>query len=138
MVVFSGPYNVLAVARDFNARNPALPGGDSDPSDDSPATTAKRELYEETGIQAIELRCMDEWIGERGQPVYAFFVPVWKGVRLRTSSEGKPFWTRPPRLLSKTAQYRAYAEHLLTKLGRLKVGERRPQEVASPQARRAG
>lgn len=131
VVVFGGPYNVLAVARGFNARDPALPGGDSDPDDVSPSATAKRELYEETGIHAIELRCMDEWIGERGQPVYAFFVPVWKGVRLRSSSEGKPFWTRPPRLLVKTAQFRAYAEHLLSKLGRLNIGERRPQEATS-------
>jgi 8-oxo-dGTP pyrophosphatase MutT (NUDIX family) len=138
VVVFSGPYNVLAVARAFSARNPALPGGDSNPDDDSPATTAKRELYEETGIQALELRCMDEWIGERGQPVYAFFVPLWKGVRLRTSSEGKPFWTRPPRLLSKTAQYRDYAEHLLTKLGRLNIGKHRSQEAASAETRRTG
>jgi 8-oxo-dGTP pyrophosphatase MutT (NUDIX family) len=127
VVVFSGPYNVLAVARNFNARDPALPGGDSISSDTSPADTAKRELYEETGIRAVELRCMDEWIGERGQPVYAFFVPVWKGVRLRTSSEGKPFWTRPQRLIAKTAQFHAYAEHLLGKLGRLNLGEPRSE-----------
>jgi 8-oxo-dGTP pyrophosphatase MutT (NUDIX family) len=130
VVVFSGPYNVLAIARDFNARNPALPGGDSNLEDANPAATAQRELFEETGIRALELRCMDEWIGERGQPVYAYFVPTWKGSRLRSSSEGKPFWTRPERLVGKNAVYKAYAEHLLGKLGRLHV-DRRPLQAAS-------
>ena len=45
MVVFNGPYNVLAVSRNFSARDPALPGGDSSEGDATPADTAKRELY---------------------------------------------------------------------------------------------
>lgn len=120
VIVFSGAHNVLAISRNFNTRDPGFPGGDSEPTDDTPAQTARRELFEETGLTAVELRCMDEWVGERGQPVYAFFVPRWKGSRLRTSSEGKPYWTRPERLLVKSATYRDHARILLERLGRLK------------------
>jgi len=121
VVVFSGPRNVLAITRNFNPRDIAFPGGDSEVTDETPAQTARRELWEETGIQTTELRCMDQWVGERGQPVYAFFVPRWKGSRLRASSEGKPFWTKPERLLSRSATYRHDARHLLEKLGRVKA-----------------
>jgi 8-oxo-dGTP pyrophosphatase MutT (NUDIX family) len=120
VVVSSGPSNVLAISRNFNTRDPSFPGGDSEPTDENPAQTAKRELIEETGIMAIELRCMEQWVGERGQPVYAFFVPKWKGSRLRTSSEGKPFWTQPQTLLGRGATYREEARHLLEKLGRIR------------------
>jgi 8-oxo-dGTP pyrophosphatase MutT (NUDIX family) len=121
VVVFSGPQNVLAISRSFNTRDPSFPGGDSEPFDRSPADTAKRELFEETGVTATELRCMDEWTGERGQQVYAFFVPKWKGKRLRTSDEGKPYWTRPHRLLVKTATFKDSAQRLLEKLGRVQA-----------------
>lgn len=117
-IVFSGPQNVLAIARNFNPRDPSFPGGDSEPTDENPAATAKRELLEETGITAVELRCMAQWEGERGQPVFAFFVPRWRGRRLLTSDEGKPFWTRPNRMLMKSATYRDAAQMLLEKLGR--------------------
>lgn len=121
MVLFKGSRNVLAMTRGFNQRDPGFPGGDSEPEDEKPSVTAKRELFEETGIRATELRCMDQWVGERGQDVYAFFVPKWTSSgRLRTSDEGKPFWAHPDALLVKTATYREYAQRLLEKLGRVK------------------
>lgn len=119
LIVFNGPVSVLAISRGFNTRDPALPGGDSEPTDTSPAETAKRELYEETGLKAVELRCMDRWVGERNQPVFAFFVPKWTGSRLRASAEGKAFWTHPQRLLGKGATYKESAKQLLLKLGRV-------------------
>lgn len=118
-VVFKGPRLILAVSRNFNTHNPGLPGGDSEPEDANPAATAKRELYEETGITALELRCMDQWLGERGQPVYAFVVPKWRGTRLRVSPEGKPFWARAEHLLIPSAKYRHDARRLLEKLKRM-------------------
>lgn len=118
-VLFNGPHNVLAIARNFNPRDPAFPGGDSETDDPDPAATAKRELFEETGVEALELRLMDQWVGERGQPVYAFFIPRWRAPRLRTGDEGKPFWTRPERLIRRSATYGALAQHLLSKLGRV-------------------
>lgn len=117
--MFKGSELILAVSRDFNTRNPGFPAGDSEPEDVDPAATAKRELFEETGVTAVELRCMDQWVGERGQPVYAFFVPKWKGKRLRASAEGKPFWARANHFLVPTAAYRHDAQRLLEKLGRV-------------------
>jgi 8-oxo-dGTP pyrophosphatase MutT (NUDIX family) len=118
-VVFNGPRNVLAVSRGFKTRDPGFPGGDSEPGDDTPAKTAARELFEETGITALELKCIDEWVGERGQPVYVFYVPRWRGSRLRTSDEGKPFWTSPETLLKRTAFYRMEAARVFESLERL-------------------
>lgn len=120
VVVSNGNNDVLAISRGFNLRDPALPGGDSEPFDESPAQTAARELLEETGLKALEMRCFDRWVGERNQPVFAFYVPQWKG-RLRTSSEGKPFWTQPKNLLSKFAYYHDEAKRVFEKLQELKV-----------------
>jgi len=120
VVLFHGPRNVLAITRAFNPRDIALPGGDSVPEDESPAKTAARELFEETGLLASELRCMAQWTGERGQPVFAFFVPKWRGRRLRASSEGKPFWTTPERLVRSENAYATEARDLLEKLGRIR------------------
>jgi 8-oxo-dGTP pyrophosphatase MutT (NUDIX family) len=130
MVVPKGGSGILAVNRGFNPRDPALPGGDSEEADESPAATAARELFEETGIKALELRCMAQWVGERGQPVFAFFVPRWQGSHLRVSEEGKPFWAHPRSLVAKTAYFRDDARKLLEQLGRIpQLAE--PQQKAS-------
>jgi len=107
----------LVLSRGFNVRNPAFPGGDSEPSDESPAFTAARELYEETGVRAIKLRCIDRWVGERNQPVFAFLVEEYRDIpRLRVSEEGKPYWSSARGLLTMGSDYRKDAERLLDKL----------------------
>ena len=118
IVVPRGENTVLALSRGFNPRDPALPGGDSESTDESPAATAHRELLEETGIVANELRCVDQWEGERGQPVFAFVAPKWKG-KLRVSTEGKPFWTHPKTLLVNRATFHQQTQKLFDKLGDL-------------------
>lgn len=115
--------DVLAISRGFNVRDPALPGGDSEAGDESPAQTAVRELFEETGINAIEARCVDRWEGDRGQPVFAFYITKWKGKRLRASAEGKPFWTQPNTLLSKTAYYREDAKRVFLRLSEMRLAK---------------
>lgn len=124
IVVANGHNNVLAIARGFRSLDPALPGGDSEEGDDSPAQTAQRELYEETGLKALEVRCFDRWVGERGQPVFVFYVPKFSGRRMRASSEGKPFWTQPNKLLLKSAYYCNEAQRVLEKLGEARFGEK--------------
>lgn len=121
VVLFDSADNVLAISRGFNTRDLAMPGGDSIEEDDAPATTATRELFEETGVRALELRCFDQWEGERGQPVYAFHVPRWRGGRLRTSDEGKPFWANIKKLLHKQATFREHAERLLLRLEKVQA-----------------
>lgn len=121
VVVANGNNDVLAIRRGFNPRDPALPGGDSEPQDESPAQSAARELFEETGVTAIEMRCIDQWTGERGQPVFAFFVPKWRGKRLRTSDEGKPFWAQPHTLMGKTASYRDEAKRIFLKISETRM-----------------
>lgn len=121
VVVSNANNDVLAISRGFSVRDPAFPGGDSEPEDASPAQTAARELFEETGVTAIDARCIDRWEGDRGQPVFVFFVPKWRGKRLRTSSEGKPFWTQPKTLVSKTAFYHDEARRVFAKMQELKV-----------------
>jgi 8-oxo-dGTP pyrophosphatase MutT (NUDIX family) len=116
VVVVPNGQDILAISRGFNVRDPALPGGDSEDTDEVPAQTAVRELLEETGVTALEARCFDRWIGDRGQPVFAFYIPRWKCKRLRVSSEGKPFWTEPHKLLVKTAYYKDEAKSILEKL----------------------
>lgn len=123
IVVANGNNDVLAISRGFAVRDPAFPGGDSEPGDETPAKTVQRELYEETGLRAQEAKLIDRWEGERGQPVFVFYVPKFSGRRLRASTEGKPFWTQPNTLLMKSAYYRDEAKRILEKLSEARVGE---------------
>lgn len=117
IVVMRGMHEFLALTRNFNPRDPALPGGDSEDSDAAPAETARRELLEETGLTAKELRCIDRFEGDRGQPVFVFFATKWSG-KPRIGSEGKPYWSSPNALTTKTATYKEEARRILQVLGR--------------------
>lgn len=128
VVAFNGA-NILAVSRGYIPRDPAMPGGDATDEDTSPAATAAREMFEETGLRARELRLMDVWEGTRGQKVYVFFVPRWQG-RLRSSSEGKAYWSTTANVLRRSATFRFEARRILEKLQRL-PGQIIPAEEAS-------
>lgn len=72
-----------------------FPGGMREDSDHSPAETAARELFEETGVKVKGLRQLGTWEG-----VVAFqgFGPKGK---LRRSREGAPYWVKPYRVTKK-------------------------------------
>ncbi len=116
VVVFNKHEHVLAISRNFNPRDPGLPDGDSLPTDQTPAQTAARVLFEKTGLTALELRCVDQWEGSLDQQVYVFVVPRWKGARPRTTDSGKPFWTAPEGLFVRTALFREEAKRIFDKL----------------------
>lgn len=116
--------NQFAVAaRGFNPRDVNFPGGDSSIEDRTPEQTALRKLYEETGIRADveDLKPMDDWKGDRGQPVHAFYVTV-KNKRVRSGTGGKVFWTAAlQRLTSRHSTFASYNERLLKLLQRVGV-----------------
>jgi len=88
---------VLGVTRGSNLRDINLPGGLRAPEDPSPAATARREAWEETGLVIRSLRPITSW-NSQGRRVVAFQGLTWSG-RLRPSSEGRPGWA-PPRALT--------------------------------------
>jgi 8-oxo-dGTP pyrophosphatase MutT (NUDIX family) len=109
------------IARGFSTRNINFPGGDKTEQDQTPADTAVREILEETGLYTTAefLRLIDTWKGSRGQRVYAFYITGFQG-RLRSSPEGKTFWTAQTSLLiSSSSEFRDRAKRLLEKLTRM-------------------
>lgn len=111
----------LALASGFRPRDTNFPGGDSSSEDRTPEETAVRQLYEETGLRAApeDMNLLDQWVGSNGQDVYAYVVGNFTG-RVRSSSEGKVFWTANMGLLtSRSAQHNESARHLLLLLKRV-------------------
>jgi 8-oxo-dGTP pyrophosphatase MutT (NUDIX family) len=102
---------VLGVTRghDLNDINP--PGGYREPWDQSPLDTARRELYEETGIRLHEAVGIASWFKD-GRYVIAFKGINWSGA-LRPSKEGVPAWVRPNKLFQDTCTYRGFSMGML-------------------------
>ena len=116
------PRNVqfAVIARGFNVRNVNFPGGRRAEEDANPTDTAIRELREETGLFTAPefLRLIDKWSGADGYPVYAYLVENgrFRG-RVRSSSEGRAFWTAQTGLLTSPAsEFRDYNRRLLKKV----------------------
>jgi 8-oxo-dGTP pyrophosphatase MutT (NUDIX family) len=118
IVVFNDRGHVLSLTRNFDLRDLAMPGGHCAAVDVDPQQTAIRVLQEETGLRvktyADALQISDpiaDWVGDLGQPVYAFRV-YDVGGKLRTS-KGKPVWVRPKMLFAASCTFREKARELL-------------------------
>lgn len=102
---------VLGVTRgrDLNDVNP--PGGNREPQDQTPLDTARRELYEETGLRLHEAIGIASWFKD-GRYVIAFKGLSWSGT-LRPSREGVPAWVSPNKFFQNTCSYRGYSMGML-------------------------
>lgn len=111
---------VLGVTRgrDLDDINP--PGGLRDHRDQTPLDTARRELYEETGLRLREAVPLASW-SNNGRYVIAFKGLAWTGT-LRASKEGVPAWVHPKKLIQKSCTYRGYTVGLLNTQGRRRRG----------------
>jgi 8-oxo-dGTP pyrophosphatase MutT (NUDIX family) len=105
---------VLSVTRGDDLDDVNLPGGHRKWRDRSPAETARRELQEETGLLAQELRPLAAW-SHQGRRVVAFQGLGWSG-RLRPSPEGHPAWVRPEELRGPGSRFRRENGMLLSRL----------------------
>jgi ADP-ribose pyrophosphatase YjhB (NUDIX family) len=118
VVVVPRAAQYAVIARGFNTRDINFPGGYKDPEDATPADTAARELYEETGLMTTAefLKLIDTWKGAQNEPVYAYLATGYRG-RMRSSGEGKPFWTANiSSLVKRTSTFRQDNARLLRKM----------------------
>lgn len=111
---------VLGVTRGRNLEDINPPGGNREPQDQSPLDTARRELYEETGIRLHEAVGIASWFKD-GRYVIAFKGIRWSG-ELRPSREGVPAWVHPKKLMQKSCTYRGFSIGMLNAQGRRRRG----------------
>lgn len=119
IVVRRGP-QFAVVARNFRTRDVNFPGGNIHVEEDtSPIDTAVRELHEETGLKVRPewLTPLDTWTDPRTRrQVYAYLADRTQG-RIRSSAEGKAFWTSQIQLLMRpTSTFHERNQELLRKV----------------------
>jgi len=102
---------VLAVSRGEDMSNMNMPGGTVELGED-PLETAKRELFEETGLEALEIFPVYSQVNG-GWLVTTYRVPSYKGT-LKGSWEGHPSWEKPEVL--KGGAHGKYFENMLAAL----------------------
>lgn len=92
---------VLVQKRGFISNDLNFPGGNAIAEDRTAQHTAVRKLLEETGLiaEVHDFACIDTWIGNAGQNVYAYLVNKYRG-RPRSSNGGRVFWTKQYQMLS--------------------------------------
>lgn len=105
ILVTDGRGRFLAVLQHDKKRRVAFPGGHLEPGE-TPAQTAVRELFEETGLRATELRELGRVVGD-GRETF-LFAATTTGMP-RRSQEGAVLWTRPESFVQ--GKYGPFCEH---------------------------
>lgn len=106
---------VLGLTRGSNLTNINFPGGMRERYDSSPGSTVRREFKEETGLTIKKMRPLGMFKHGR-KSVHVFQVLEWDG-ELKPSSEGRPVWVLPSRLVSPASTFRRQNLALLRKVG---------------------
>lgn len=107
---------ILAISRGSDVRDWGLPGGCAEPGvDRTIEDTARRELREETGVEADELVPIHrERSGTHCTTTFwARTVAHWPKVMQSKPFEGYVSWVKPSVLLAPTSRYREYVGRVL-------------------------
>ena len=112
---------ILAISRGKDTRDWGLPGGSRAKRDPDLATTAIRELAEETGIRLEHVIPVFEGESPAGGTRVVTFAPVgvtfWPDRLKSKPFEGYVGWVPPELLVSPEASHAAYAARMLEQLG---------------------
>jgi len=100
---------ILAVSRGKDLLDFNIPGGHVEPGEDL-ATAAKRELYEETGIEALKVVPVYSAVCG-GKMVTTFRAVNYKG-KIKSSPEGTAAWLNPEDLMNGR-----YSEYFIDLIG---------------------
>ena len=136
-LVFDEQGRVLTVSRPEPPQEMSIPGGMVDQNED-PATTAWRELYEETGVSICDLRYRTQLVSPfDGRPVQVFVAGGYEGEAYAAEPDTKVEWMSVEDLVRQSQIYRPCLESLIDS-GDLKP-QGRPGVIRSevPRAQRA-
>ena len=105
VLVTDGRGRFLAILQRDKKRRVAFPGGHLEPGE-TPVEAAARELAEETGLVALEMKELGRVVGD-GREVYLFAATA--AGTPRRSQEGAILWTRPESFVQ--GKYGEFSEH---------------------------
>jgi 8-oxo-dGTP pyrophosphatase MutT (NUDIX family) len=125
LLVHPNGRRILAISRDHDTTDWGLPGGGAEPTVDCTIEdTARRELREETGVEAgILVPFHRERSGTHCTTTFwAQTVKRWPKVLRSRPFEGYVAWVSPQVLLAPTSRYREHTEYVLD-LARRRQGD---------------
>lgn len=105
---------VLAIAREGNLFDVGFPGGKREPGETT-VECARRELFEETGIEALGEAEFVYHGFARTRFCVTYMFNKWKGTLRGNDREGEPLWVTPRALVMESCTYKNYNRAALIK-----------------------